>query len=85
MQALLAEHAWDWKAALRALQRFILAHLGDPESIVVPDETAELTCRFSVSSAAAPGALASSPRPSTYCRSARHKQDGKGSLEEIQT
>ena len=31
-----------------------------------------------VSSAAAPGAPASSPRPSTYCRSARHKQDGKG-------
>jgi len=25
MQALLAEHAWDWKAALAALQRFILA------------------------------------------------------------
>ena len=24
MQALLAEHAWDWKAALGALQRFIL-------------------------------------------------------------
>ena len=24
MQALLAEHAWDWKAALAALQRFIL-------------------------------------------------------------
>ena len=42
MQALLAEHAWDWKAALRALQRFILAHLGDPEAIVVLDETAEL-------------------------------------------
>jgi hypothetical protein len=42
MQALLAEHAWDWKAALAALQRFILAHLGDPEAIVVLDETAEL-------------------------------------------
>ena len=27
MQALLAEHAWDWQAALRAVQRFILAHL----------------------------------------------------------
>jgi len=27
MQALLAGHAWDWKAALAALQRFILAHL----------------------------------------------------------
>ena len=33
----------------------------------------------SASSAAAPGAPASSPRPSTYCRSARHNQDGKGS------
>jgi len=42
MQALLAEHAWDWKAALKALQRFILAHLGDPEAIMVLDETAEL-------------------------------------------
>ena len=29
MQALLAEHAWDWTAALAALQRFILARLGD--------------------------------------------------------
>ena len=42
MQALLAEHAWDWKAALAALQRFVLAYLGDPEAIVVLDETAEL-------------------------------------------
>ena len=42
MQALLAEHAWDWTAALAALQRFILAHLGDAEAIVVLDETAEL-------------------------------------------
>ena len=42
MQALLAEHAWDWKAALAALQRFILAHLGDAGAIVVLDETAEL-------------------------------------------
>ena len=42
MQALLAEHAWDWKAALAALRRFILAHLGDAEAIVVLDETAEL-------------------------------------------
>ena len=42
MQALLAEHAWDWKAALAALQRFIVARLGDPEAIVVLDETAEL-------------------------------------------
>ena len=42
MQALLAEHAWDWTAALAALQRFILARLGDPEAIVVLDETAEL-------------------------------------------
>ncbi len=42
MQALLAEHAWDWTAGLKALQRFILAHLGDAEAIVVLDETAEL-------------------------------------------
>ncbi len=42
MQALLAEHAWDWTAALPALRRFILARLGDPEVIVVLDETAEL-------------------------------------------
>ena len=34
----------------------------------------------SVSSAAAPGAPASSPRPSTYCRSARQTQDEKGSV-----
>jgi SRSO17 transposase len=42
MQALLAEHAWDWRAALEAVQRFILAHLGDPEAVLVLDETAEL-------------------------------------------
>ena len=42
MQALLAERAWDWTAALAALQRFIVARLGDPEAIVVLDETAEL-------------------------------------------
>jgi hypothetical protein len=42
MQALLAEYAWGWKAALAALQRFIVAQLGDPEAIVVLDETAEL-------------------------------------------
>ena len=42
MQALLAEHAWDWTAALAALQRFILAHLSDAEAIMVLDETAEL-------------------------------------------
>jgi SRSO17 transposase len=42
MQALLAEHAWDWTAALAALQWFIGAHLGDPGAIVVLDETAEL-------------------------------------------
>jgi len=35
---------------------------------------------FSGSSAAAPGAPVGSPRPSTYCRSAGHNQDGKGSL-----
>jgi hypothetical protein len=32
------------------------------------------------SSAAAPGVPASSPRPSTHCRSARQRQDEKGSL-----
>ena len=32
------------------------------------------------SCAAAPGAPGNLPRPSTYCRSARHNQDGKGSL-----
>jgi hypothetical protein len=42
VQALLAEHAWDWKAALKALQRFIVAHLGDVEAVVVLDQTAEL-------------------------------------------
>ena len=42
MQALLAEHAWDWTAALAALQRFILARVGDAGAIVVLDETAEL-------------------------------------------
>ena len=42
MQALLAEHAWDWKAALTGLQRFILCHLGDPGAVLVLDETAEL-------------------------------------------
>jgi SRSO17 transposase len=42
MQALLAEHAWDWTAALAALQRFIVALLGDPGAIVLLDETAEL-------------------------------------------
>jgi SRSO17 transposase len=42
MQALLAEYAWDWHAALERLQRFILAHLADPDAILVLDETAEL-------------------------------------------
>ena len=42
MQALLAEYAWDWRAVLVRLQRFILAHLADPEAILVLDETAEL-------------------------------------------
>ncbi len=42
MQALLAEHRWDWKAALGALQRFILDHLADPQAVLVLDETAEL-------------------------------------------
>jgi len=42
MQALLAEYVWDWTAALAALQRFIVAQLGDPAAIVVLDKTAEL-------------------------------------------
>jgi SRSO17 transposase len=42
MQALLAEHRWDWKAALAALQRFIVGRLGDPGAILAIDETAEL-------------------------------------------
>ncbi len=42
MQALLAEHAWDWKSALGALQRSVLAHLGDPGAVLVIDETAGL-------------------------------------------
>jgi SRSO17 transposase len=42
MQALLGEHAWDWKAALKGLQRFVIDHLGDPEAVLVLDETAEL-------------------------------------------
>ncbi len=42
LQALLAEHAWDWEAALGALQRFILAYLGDRGAVLVIDETAEL-------------------------------------------
>jgi SRSO17 transposase len=42
MQALLAEHAWDWQAARGALQRFILDQLADPQAVLVLDETAEL-------------------------------------------
>src|SRR5450755_890209 len=42
MQALLAEYAWDWRAVLELLQQFILAHLADPDAILVLDETAEL-------------------------------------------
>ena len=42
MQALLAEHRWDWTAALAALQRFIVARLGDAGAILAIDETAEL-------------------------------------------
>jgi SRSO17 transposase len=42
MQALLAGHAWDWKAALGAVQRFVLDHLGEPGAVLVIDETAEL-------------------------------------------
>ena len=42
MQALLADHRWDWKAALNAVQAFVVAHLGDPDAILAVDETAEL-------------------------------------------
>jgi SRSO17 transposase len=42
MQALLAGHAWEWEAALKALQRFTLTHLGDRQAVLVVDETAEL-------------------------------------------
>ena len=42
MRALLAEHRWDWKDALAALQRFLVGGLGDPEAILAVDETAEL-------------------------------------------
>ncbi len=42
MQALLAEYAWDWRVVLERLQQFILARLGDPDAILVLDETAEL-------------------------------------------
>lgn len=42
MRALLAGHAWDWKAALVAVQRFIVAHLADPGAVLVADETAGL-------------------------------------------
>jgi hypothetical protein len=38
MQALLGEYAWDWQAALAALQRFIVARLGDPGAILALDE-----------------------------------------------
>ncbi len=42
VQALLAEHRWDWKAALAALQRFIVGRLGDAGAILAIDETAGL-------------------------------------------
>jgi SRSO17 transposase len=42
LPALLAEHSWDWRAAVGALQRFIADHLGDPQAVLVFDETAEL-------------------------------------------
>src|SRR5260370_40565697 len=42
MQALLAEYAWDWRAALERLERVILAHLADPAAILGLGETAGL-------------------------------------------
>lgn len=36
MQALLAEYAWEWKAALAAVQRFIVSWLGDAGAILSP-------------------------------------------------
>jgi len=35
MQALLAEYRWDWRVVAERLQCFILAHLADPEAILV--------------------------------------------------
>jgi hypothetical protein len=37
LQALLAEHAWDYAAAPGAVQKFIAGHLGDPEAVLVLD------------------------------------------------
>jgi SRSO17 transposase len=42
MQALLAQHRWDWQTALTALQHFILDHLGKAGAALVLDETAKL-------------------------------------------
>jgi hypothetical protein len=42
-----------------------------------PGERANASCG---SFAAVPGAPGSSPRPSMYCRSVKHKRGGKGSL-----
>ncbi len=42
MQALPGEYARDWRVVAERLQRFILAHLADPDAILVLDETAEL-------------------------------------------
>jgi hypothetical protein len=49
---------------------------GHPASARTPSSN---TGTSYVSSAAVPGAPASSPRPSTYCKSARHNRDEKGS------
>ena len=76
MQALLAEYAWDWKAALAALQRFIVAHLGDPEAIVVLDETAELkkgTMTVGVGPAACRDHRAGGELPDRGVRRVRHR------------
>ena len=61
MQALLAEHRWDWTAALKALQRFIVAFLGDPGAILAIDETAELKKRREPPRWGSPGSMPGSP------------------------
>jgi len=50
---------------------------GHPASARTPSSRPSIS---SASSAAAPGASATSPGAYTYCRSARHNQDGMGSL-----
>jgi hypothetical protein len=84
--------AWLWTRAVQAGGRLVIAIDGKsvrgtptapmrnsahPASARMPSSRPG---GFSVSSAAARGAPDSSPGPSTYCRSARHNQDGNGSV-----